>query len=380
MNITRVLVPYVGLESKRVVQALKALEIDSVLAVPLDQTTPNWSSEAGFVAFYSDQNFSGLISAAMDSGCDAIYDLNKTEMSALKLSSFCSTARIGYMNGSPEVLATLMNRVGIRWAASDLHMSVVTTSEKIESYEDGLYWLIQLGLPLVLRTLREPSQKLFTEEEVQIALKESLKDGPVVLERLLEDVREIETVMFSDGENLPICLGEGDFSLRVDRERVLSEFPPQGLSDSELNKLRSQAAQLIIGTGWKGIISARFLVTNDGRAYFLQLNPGLKPWHWAVEHSLEVDLYEALIRVLAGDELGWKQNDIWFNGHTISLLIRSASSGRIAKLQLPRNIRIYWGPNQGDSVVKGELIGSISIKGKSRQAAIVLAKVALDEL
>ena len=104
-----------------------------------------------------------------------------------------------------------------------------------------------------------------------------------------------------------------------------------GMSNKRLNKMRVQAAKLILGTGWEGIISARFLLTPDGMAYFLQLNPGIQPWHTTVEVSLGVDLYDAQIRVAMDDELGWKQSDIRFSGHTLSMMIYSKTSGFIWK-------------------------------------------------
>ena len=74
--------------------------------------------------------------------------------------------------------------------------------------------------------------------------------------------------MFAMGDSLPICLGECELTVRTKKHRALSEYPPLGLSEPRLRRMRAQAAQLIFGTGWKGIISARFLVTPDGRAYF----------------------------------------------------------------------------------------------------------------
>ena len=376
----RVLVNFVGLESQRVLKALKVLNIETVLSHDQDRDAPYCADDAIFITVHDSTKPQSLIAATLDGGCDGLYLQGISEVEAFAASSVCSNLRIGYIQGPPEHLATLMNRVGIRWAASDLKMSVVTTSEKIESIEDGEYWLIQLGLPLVLRTLRGPSQKIFTEEEARKALRTALEDGAVVLERLLPDVREVETLMFSDGVNMPICLGESDCSIRVDGYRSFCEFPPQGISNKELIKARTQAAQLIIGTQWKGIIAARFLVTDDGRTYFLQLNPNLKPWHVAVEHSLQVDLYEALFRVLGGDELGWKQSDIMFRGHTICILIYATSSGRISELSIPDTGSWCWGPNVGDFVDKGELIGTLSVKAIDRLDALLRVKNSVEDL
>lgn len=376
----RVMVNFVGLESQRALQALRALDIDTVLSHDQDRDAPYCVDDAGFIATHEAGKPQSIIAKTLDAGCDGLHLLGVSEVEAFAASSVCSNLRIGYLLGPPDHLATLMNRVGIRWAASDLNMSVVTTSEKIESVEDGEYWLIRLGVPLVLRTLRGPSQKIFSQEEARNAIARELEEGAVVLERLLPDVREVETLMFSDGENLPICLGESDCSIRVDGYRSFCEFPPQGIIQKELLKLRKQAAQLIIGTQWKGLISARFLVTSDGRAYFLQLNPGLKPWHAAVEASLEVDLYEALFRVLNGDELGWQQSDIVFRGHSICLLIYATSGGRISKLSVPKNAFWTWGPMMGDYVQEGELIGTFSVRAQNRMEALFLAKENIEEL
>ena len=121
-------------------------------------------------------------------------------------------------------------------------------------------------------------------------------------------------------------------------------------------------------------------MTSDGRAYFLQLNPGLKPWHAAVEASLEVDLYETLFRVLNGDELGWQQSDIVFRGHSICLLIYATSGGRISRLSVPKNAFWTWGPMMGDYVQEGELIGTFSVRAQNRMEALFLAKENIEEL
>jgi|GEM_PF-3861378 len=376
----RVLVNYIGLESQRVLQALKALHIDSVLSHDALRDAPKCADLAGFITIHDTEKTQSIIATTLDAGCDGLYLSGISEVEAYAASSVCSNLHIRYLNGPPDHLATLMNRVGIRWAASDLNMAVVTTSEKIESMEDAEYWLIRLGLPLVLRTLKAPSVKIFSMEQAHESIAEALEGGAVVLERLLPDVREVETLMFADGKNMPICLGESECSIRVDGYRSFCEFPPQGISNKELMKARTQAAQLIIGTQWKGLIAARFLVTPDGRSYFLQLNPGLKPWHFAVEHSLQVDLYEAMIRVLCGDELGWKQSDIFFQGHTLCLLIYATSSGRISQLHLPTEGALHWGPSLGGYVEAGELIGALTVKEADRMGALIAAKELLEEL
>ena len=103
------------------------------------------------------------------------------------------------------------NRIGIRWAAKDLQMDVIPSSDKIETVEDALIWILKFGYPIVMRTLRTPSQKISDEKEMW-KIEEALEKGPIVLERFLENAREIETVMFGIKGELPVCLGEGEIS------------------------------------------------------------------------------------------------------------------------------------------------------------------------
>lgn len=372
--------------SKRAMLAAKELGLEVGLALAELDDSPSWAGDGDFVIQAplleegAPKSF-GLIGAALDSGCDALFPTFADENQCLALSSLSAASRISFIGGNPQQLETLMNRVGMRWAAIDLNMDVVTTSEKITTIEDALFWIARLNFPLVLRTLREPSKRLYEMDDAKQKIEQALVNGPIVLERLVADAREIETVMFAVGDDgLPVCLGEVEIGNRISSKRGVVEFPPVQVTEQQLQKVRVQAAKLIVGTRWSGIISARFLVTPDGRAYFLQLNPGLQPWHAAVESALEVDLYEALLRVSMGEELGWKQNDVRFSGHTLSLLIYAQTSGRISALQLPTDCTLHWGPVVGDFVVAGSLMGAVSIRGGTRQTAIVLAKVLLDQL
>ena len=387
-----------GLCAKKALQASKALGLETTL-LKSEKFLPAWGelsdniveppiSEANATA----QNF-GIIATALQLGCDSIFPSWDEKKNPYTLSALSKASRITFVGGNPETLSSVNNRIGIRWAAKDLKMDVIPSSDKIETVEDALIWILKFGYPIVMRTLRTPSQKISDEKDMW-KIEEALEKGPIVLERFLENAREIETVMFGIKGELPVCLGEGEISQKLNGIRAFAEFPPLGISNKRLNKIRVQAAKLILGTGWEGIISARFLVTPDGMAYFLQLNPGIQPWHTAVEVSLGVDLYDAQIRVAMEDDLGWKQTDIRFSGHTLSMMIYSKESGYITNLSIPSELfseevkgfvgdskrKVHWGPLVGDLVEEDELLGTLSVQSVNRELAVIVAKQFLDEL
>ena len=179
---------------------------------------------------------------------------------------------------------------------------MVTTSEKISDLADAEHWLSRIKPPIVVRTLREKSRRAHSIDQARAEIARSLEQGPLVIETLVDGAREIETVMFASGNEMPVCLGEVEMTLRIDSQKAVAEYPPIGIQEEYLVKLRKQAAQLILGARWEGIIAARFLVTPDGRPYFLQLVPGIQPWHLTIAHALGINLFDAEIAA-AGDDV-----------------------------------------------------------------------------
>ena len=371
--------------AKEAISAAHQLGIEVGIAIKRGMQIPSWAEIADFQVLVPNISIDNpifafaMIKAAMETGCQAIYPNWSNEHLRYAMSSLTAATDIAFIGGRPDQLATVRNRVGVRWAAGDLKMDVVSTSEKITTMEDAEYWLLRFGFPLVLRTLREKSIRLFTMDEARLLMADKVADGPVVLERFVPKAREIETVMFAIPDQTPICLGEVETTLRMNGQRAVAEYPPVGIEERHLNRLRTQAAQLIMGAKWEGLISARFLLSEDRRPYFLQLVPGVQPWHSAITHAIGVDLFDAQIRVANGDELGWGQRDILYKGHTISLQISALQSNIVSECSFPKH-NCMSGIEDGDFVEEGSTMAIIVSKAPTRQAAIVKAKNLLEDI
>jgi len=384
-NFERILLVGNNCLAKKAITAAHRLGIEVGIAIKKGIEIPSWATVADFnvgvpnISMDNPVFAFAMIKAAMDADCQAIYPNWSNENLRYAMSSLTAATNISFIGGQPEQLATVRNRVGVRWAAGDLRMDVVSTSEKISSMEDAEYWLLRFGFPVILRTLREKSIKINSMEEAKVIVQHKVEDGPIVIERFVPHAREIETVMFAVSDKPPVCLGEVEVTVRTKGQKAIAEYPPVGLDPLHLHKLRAQAAQLIMGARWQGVIAARFLIASDSRPYFLQLVPGIQPWHLAIGHAIGVDLFDAQIRVASGDELGWTQKDISYNGHTITLQLSAQENGEISICSFP-TIRCLTGIEVGDFVEENSTMAIVATNAPTRQAAIVKAKNLLHQV
>ena len=118
-----------------------------------------------------------------------------------------------------------------------------------------------------------------------------------------------------------VPLGDREITVRIDGRRVLSEAPAFGLSEDIHEEIATYAVMIAAGLEWDGLGAIRFLVTPDGRAYFLTMRAGLQPWYSVTEAVVGVDLIEAQIRVAGGEHLGWSADDIEMDGHALTICL-----------------------------------------------------------
>lgn len=377
-----------GHTARRAAKILQRNETEVGVILPGGGLIPSWGTVADFVMSIplkntdSIQRMMHFVESALESNVDAFLPLGSDPESNQALSSLLRATSIDFIGPSTDKYRSILNRVGVRWAAMDLGMEVITTSEMIEDLADATYWLTRIPCPVVVRTLRQKSRRFFSKSDALKYIETVISAGPIVIEQLVLDAIEVETVMFAQHDLMPICLGEIDMTKRGTPRRNLTEFPPATLSENWLMRIRRNAALLIMGLQWRGLIAARFLITKDQRAYFLQLNPGFQPWHVVVENAIGADMIDAQIRVNYGEPLGWNQSDIRFKGNRIGLQIIALTEGLVESIEIDLEDKstAYWSVSKGDFVRHGMHIVCIVCSGSSRQEAIVRCRNALESL
>ena len=171
-------------------------------------------------------------------------------------------------------------------------------------------------------------------EEIEDQLAAAKREGEayfdndsVYLERFLEAPRHIEVQIVADGHGHVRHLGERDCSLQRRHQKVIEEGPSPALSD-DLRERIGQAARRGVGeTNYTNAGTVEFLV-EDGEFYFLEVNTRIQVEHPVTEEITGIDIVKEQIKLAAGNEISFSQDEVEVEGHAMEFRINAENAAR----------------------------------------------------
>ncbi|KMO98032.1 acetyl/propionyl/methylcrotonyl-CoA carboxylase subunit alpha [Streptomyces roseus] len=199
------------------------------------------------------------------------------------------------------------------------------------------------------------------------ALKESLDaacaeaasafgDGEVFAEPYVERGRHVEVQVLADSHGTVWALGTRDCSLQRRHQKVIEEAPAPGLPDSLRESLHAAAVAAARAVSYQGAGTVEFLVTAEGRPYFLEMNTRLQVEHPVTEAVFGLDLVALQLRVAEGAALPLTPPEP--AGHAVEARLYAEDpardwrpqSGVLHTLDVPGAVRVDTGFADGDAV------------------------------
>jgi len=132
-----------------------------------------------------------------------------------------------------------------------------------------------------MRVVREESEFEQAFERAVSEAKSAFGDGTVFIERFLERPRHIEVQLLADAEGNAVHLFERDCSVQRRHQKVVEVAPATHLPESARNAILNDAIKLAKSVGYRNAGTAEFLVDQQGRHYFIEINPRIQ-----VEHTI----------------------------------------------------------------------------------------------
>ncbi|HLA44033.1 MAG TPA: acetyl-CoA carboxylase biotin carboxylase subunit, partial [Aggregatilineales bacterium] len=143
--------------------------------------------------------------------------------------------------------------------------------------------------------------------------------------------------------------------------------------------------------GYENAGTVEFIVDENRKFYFLEMNTRLQVEHPITEFVTGLDLVRLQIEIAAGEKLPFSQNDLIQRGHAIECRIYAEDpandflpdTGEILLAQSPHmpNVRVDTGIETGDSISTfyDPMIAKLITYGSTRDAAIQQMQLALRE-
>ncbi|MFD5415190.1 ATP-binding protein [Streptomyces nojiriensis] len=181
-------------------------------------------------------------------------------------------------------------------------------------------------------------------------------DGEVFAEPYVERGRHVEVQILADAHGTVWALGTRDCSLQRRHQKVIEEAPAPGLPEDLRESLHAAAVAAARAVSYQGAGTVEFLVTAEGRPYFLEMNTRLQVEHPVTEAVFGLDLVALQLRVAEGEALPPAPPQP--TGHAVEARLYAEDpaqdwrpqTGVLHTLAIPGGIRVDTGFTDGDTV------------------------------
>lgn len=181
-------------------------------------------------------------------------------------------------------------------------------------------------------------------------------DDEVFAEPYVERGRHVEVQILADSHGTVWALGTRDCSLQRRHQKVIEEAPAPGLPEALRASLHEAAVAAARVVSYQGAGTVEFLVTADGRPYFLEMNTRLQVEHPVTEAVFGLDLVALQLRIAEGAALPLTPPQP--EGHAVEARLYAEDPARdwrpqtgvLHTLDVPGEVRVDTGFTAGDTV------------------------------
>jgi acetyl-CoA carboxylase biotin carboxylase subunit len=158
-------------------------------------------------------------------------------------------------------------------------------------------------------------------ERAQREALSSFGDGTIYIEKEVTHARHVEVQVLGDRHGGLVHLFERDCSVQRRHQKVVEESPSPHLPRAALEGLCETAVRGARSVNYDSVGTFEFLVDREHNFYFLEMNTRLQVEHPITELCTGLDLVREMLRVAAGEALGYGQPQIGRRGHAIECRI-----------------------------------------------------------
>ncbi|GAB1436430.1 acetyl/propionyl/methylcrotonyl-CoA carboxylase subunit alpha [Sphaerotilus sulfidivorans] len=362
-----------------------------------------------------------IIAACKATGAEALHPgygfLSENEDFARR----CEEEGIAFIGPKHYSIAAMGDKIASKKLANEAKVSTIPGwNDAIESPERAVEIARDIGYPVMIKASAGGGGKglrvAFNDKEAfdgfascRNEARNSFGDDRVFIEKFVEQPRHIEIQVLGDSHGNVVYLHERECSIQRRHQKVIEEAPSPFISDATRKAMGEQAVALAKAVKYQSAGTVEFVVGKNQDFYFLEMNTRLQVEHPVTECITGLDLVEQMIRVAAGEKLGFTQDQIPRQGWAIECRINAEdpfrnflpSTGRLVKYQPPAadlvqgsetlqgaayeagrfgGVRVDTGVVEGGEIPMfyDSMIAKLIVHGRDRDDAIAKMRAALN--
>jgi acetyl-CoA carboxylase biotin carboxylase subunit len=346
-------------------------------------------------------NIPAIISACEITGADAVHPGYGFLSENARFADILAAHGITFIGPSGDHIRLMGDKIQAKVTARSLGIPCVPGSDGAVTTDEEAYKVAEeTGYPVLVKAAAGGGGRgmkvAHSREEMSGALstaraeaKAAFGDDALYMEKYLGTPRHIELQIIADAHGNVAHLGERDCSLQRRHQKMLEESPSPALNEEQREKIGTIVRNAIAKLGYLGVGTIEFLYEN-GEFYFIEMNTRLQVEHPITEAVTGIDIVREQIRIAAGLEMSFRQEDVTFQGHAIECRINAEdprtftpSPGTIKDFHTPGGLGVrvdsaaysgYRIPPYYDS-----LIGKLVVHGRNRNECMMRLRRSLHE-
>ncbi|CDF78948.1 pyruvate carboxyl transferase subunit A [Formosa agariphila KMM 3901] len=301
---------------------------------------------------------------------------------------------IVFIGPKSESIRIMGSKLAAKEAVKHYNIPMVPgTKDAITDIKEAELIAEKIGFPILIKASAGGGGKgmriVQNKHELEVQMKRAISeaknafgDGSVFIEKYIASPRHIEIQILADTLGHTVHLFERDCSIQRRHQKVIEEAPSAILTPSLRDKMGDAAIKVAKACNYIGAGTVEFLLDDNDKFYFLEMNTRLQVEHPVTELITGLDLVELQIKIARGEALHLVQAHLEILGHAMELRIYAEdplndflpSIGKLDVYKLPegKNIRVDNGINEGADVpiYYDPMLAKLIAYGKTREEAI----------
>jgi propionyl-CoA carboxylase alpha chain len=301
-----------------------------------------------------------ILEACRKTGAEAVHPGYGFLSERAEFATALAAAGIVFIGPTPEAIAVMGDKIQSKKLAHEAGVSTVPGHlDTIADAEQAAKIARAIGYPVMIKASAGGGGKGMRIAHNDAELRDGFRgarsearssfgDDRVFLEKYIEEPRHIEIQVLGDAHGNIVHLGERECSIQRRHQKVIEEAPSPFLDSETRTAMGAQAVALARAVGYRSAGTVEFIVDRNKNFYFLEMNTRLQVEHPVTELVTGLDLVELMIRIAAGDELPFGQEEVKHTGWAIEARVYAEDPQRNFLPSIGR--LVHYRPPEGEGI------------------------------